>query len=478
VVKGSDVEFRSLETGKLLGKLTHTSNVEWEGISVECRSDLQLMATSTRKAEICMWNPDMRKQELRILRGHDAPGVTFRISPTGDLLSSSSWDGTSRLWDPLRGHELLTIPTRPQFAHLSNDDRYVATKSHPHEPIRTWEVIRREHCRDLYDPHVSGVAGFAPIACDGRLAARITINGLRMWDVRATRPGRQLLVHDPTITWGALAFTEDGSALLAAVKQGLQRWPVQRNTENGEWTIGPPSSIGLPIPTVYPGGVFRADGKAAILFPPGVRAVMVPIDPVALPKLLDHGVRAESAVLSPDGRWIASGGRNSDQVRVFDAQTRREIRALAIKNAPIVFSPDSRFLVAGAAEEFTCWRVEDWQPIWKVAREDDIGGAAEFAPDGSLLALTRSRTVVAFVDPQTGEEIATLPSQGKALGFSRDGRYFFSAGKVLDSIQVWDLPLIRRDLRSEGFDWDPPATMSPLEPPARPLRIRLVSKDK
>ena len=48
-------------------------------------------------------------EQLSLLQGHQSEGIVVQFQPSGDLLVSSSWDGTTRLWDPIRGRPLLTL---------------------------------------------------------------------------------------------------------------------------------------------------------------------------------------------------------------------------------------------------------------------------------------------------------------------------------------------------------------------------------
>ena len=48
-------------------------------------------------------------EEVALLQGHQSEGINVQFQPGGDLLASQSWDGTTRLWDPLRGRLLLTL---------------------------------------------------------------------------------------------------------------------------------------------------------------------------------------------------------------------------------------------------------------------------------------------------------------------------------------------------------------------------------
>ena len=47
-----------------------------------------------------------------VLEGHQNTVVGLQFTHAGSLLISSSWDGTTRVWDPIRGTHLLTATGR------------------------------------------------------------------------------------------------------------------------------------------------------------------------------------------------------------------------------------------------------------------------------------------------------------------------------------------------------------------------------
>src|SRR5262249_25560857 len=49
-------------------------------------------------------------EQIALLRGHYSEAVTARFQPGGNWLASVSWDSTTRLWDPIRGRLLLSLP--------------------------------------------------------------------------------------------------------------------------------------------------------------------------------------------------------------------------------------------------------------------------------------------------------------------------------------------------------------------------------
>ena len=112
--------------------------------------------------------------------------------------------------------------------------------------------------------------------------------------------------------------------------------------------------------------------------------------------------------------------------------------------------------------------------------------AMAFTPDGSVLAIARTRTLVQLIDPDTGAELADLEMPDTysitSLAFNRDGT-LLAAGRANSVVQVWDLRRLRSLLAKLGVDWDrppyppaaDPATDSPLSP--TPVRVTVDQGD-
>src|SRR5439155_2925638 len=101
---------------------------------------------------------------------------------------------------------------------------------------------------------------------------------------------------------------------------------------------------------------------------------------------------------SPDGRLLASatGDRPESELRVWDANTGKELRRLDIDTLPVSqlrFLPGSKLL---AAVERLGGRVHVWETATS-AEVHQLGGDraafSAFSPDGSLLALWQRDSV-------------------------------------------------------------------------------------
>jgi hypothetical protein len=101
---------------------------------------------------------------------------------------------------------------------------------------------------------------------------------------------------------------------------------------------------------------------------------------------------------------------------------------------------------------------------WKLSaylRSDGISEANPFAfsPDGRLLAVVQSANAIQIVKIPGIETIATLhvPTLGAitSIRFGPDGTTF-GAVEWLGQLDLWDLRIIREELRKRNLDWDLP----------------------
>jgi WD40 repeat protein len=126
-------------------------------------------------------------------------------------------------------------------------------------------------------------------------------------------------------------------------------------------------------------------------------------------------------------------------------------------DATVAFSPDGKWLGLGKSAEYQLWKVGTWELSLRIPRGQPGGsGPLAFSPDGKMLAIVRAARHVRLVDPITGSEFATLPPPNPQpiswLCFSRDcGQLAVGAGN--QTIHLWDLSRIRRELAKRNLSW-------------------------
>jgi serine/threonine protein kinase/WD40 repeat protein len=136
------------------GKEVWSHSFEAEIDSVTWRGDGQLIAVSGRDHRIYVW--DMAANRLQsVLEGHQNSVVGLQFTHEGSLLISSSWDGGARIWDPIRGTHLVTLPGG--LLGLRPDDRQIVLREGDSR-IGIWELADGRECRSLHHGMVPSIS--------------------------------------------------------------------------------------------------------------------------------------------------------------------------------------------------------------------------------------------------------------------------------------------------------------------------------
>src|SRR5262249_40000830 len=91
-------------------------------------------------------------------------------------------------------------------------------------------------------------------------------------------------------------------------------------------------------------------------------------DQVMLLDLADPAARAtlghedaKQVAIDPQGRWVAASSYGDSGVRVWDLRTRELVKKVRDTGQFLAFSPDGRWLVTSAPDEYHFWTVGSWE---------------------------------------------------------------------------------------------------------------------
>jgi WD40 repeat protein len=266
-------------------------------------------------------------------------------------------------------------------------------------------------------------------------------------------------------------------------ERGLFLWPIRLATEADEMRIGPAKAVSLP--GAWEQATLSEDGRVFAAFH----------DDHAF--LFDAGAMRETSrtavcgdknqlrylSLSSDALRLATGGWHDEGVKIWDAHTGALIKELkepdwkALASPSPMFEPNGGSLVVACWANYSVWETNSWTAGPRLPRNGFTNMAISHR--GRLLASAQHPTAIQLRDLDTGEVLATLQSPvteyPTAIAFSPDDTQLAVVNRGTRDLLVWDLRLLREDLKKMGMDW-----LRPPYPPAAaislpPARVRVLT---
>jgi WD40 repeat protein len=408
------------------------------------RNDGQLLAAGGEDGHIYV--VDAREGNvLRQCVGHQSEVREVVWHPQVDLLASSSWDGTVRLWDLRHGQEVLrTTGALGAFSRCGRWLGYTATQSVGRWAVSAvpWTSVVSENSQTVRTVRFSR---------DGNLLFAGGQQGIGVWNALSGR-------HLATIA--GVADVSDHPALPAwctAGAGGVLCWPHRQ--EGSCLKVGPPEKL-LPDPCdsiqIDPSG-------HSWLVTSGANVMHWTGTPSDLPMegQLQRWTqeRLRFAELSADGRWIGTSGWNVPGIAVW---TTGQPEPVAVLSAPrggwIAFSPDSLWLGVSLLDQYRLYRTDTWQSVHSFPSRAPQFGAIAWAPDGRALAIVPEPGKLRILDFPSGHPRLNIElSAGEliaSLAFSPDSRRL-AAGMRGGGVHLWDLGLLLAELHALKLNESP-----------------------
>lgn len=425
--------------------------------------DGQFLAAACNDGRVYIWDADDLSQRPRVGNGH-LSRVRHVAFHANNLLMSTGWDQTTRLWDPFRGDELVRVDLRG--SSFSTDGRWLAFEQSGLSVGRC-EVTTASECRLLQSESSSDSVIDLHFSQDGQhLASAGRTDGIVVWDVAS---GDRLAEIDFYQEFRSVILTPDGQHLITSGSGGVDRWPMEAILERDSNALAARRErIGNSDPSFPCEIALSSDGQhLAGSFASDIIDVYPPDDPDNYTRMAGPVTLVWFAAISPDAKWAATSSKQTREIFVWDAKTGE--RAFTTTSGPhegalVCFSPDQRWLVVSGASEFVFYDVGSWQELHRLPGERPCIGRIAFSSDMKLMAVGRQREVklydttsfkelATFVGPRQEQVTTTYPEGAGDICFSPDGT-LLAIGTMQGTIQLWGLQLIRSQLREMGLDWD------------------------
>jgi WD40 repeat protein len=412
-------------------------------------------------------------KEVATLEGHLGDVTCVRFNPDGTMLASDSWDGTLRLWDFAVSKSLLSVSAGPEGIEFSPDGRRLAAYSWSESWIDLFEVFTNGVTVDLNPPghQQRPLSGCALLfGQNNDWLAVSEDDALALWSITSGRS----LARWENCPSDALQRLPDGLGLFGWTPAGFYRLLVCQTNglqENGRlerFIPEIPPSLKDQCPPEF-STKFKPDrlperssaslNGRTVAFAYKDRCYVLDMARGALQAVTGFQQWMKFVAVSPDGRWVASGGWHNPNVKIWNAATGEQETELPTETMPnVAFSPDGRWLVTSTGAEYRFWHPGDWRPDHRVQRSlnGDLPGPMAFSADGKLLALADTTRNVHLIAPDTGELLAKLePAPDNeiiSLAFSPDTSEL-ALTRVGAPPQIWHLGRLRKELVSLGLDW-------------------------
>lgn len=183
--------------------------------------------------------------------------------------------------------------------------------------------------------------------------------------------------------------------------------------------------------------------------------------------LTGHTGDISALAFSPDGKLLASGAQDENEIILWDLSTGQELRRLRGHSGwirSLAFSPDGRILASGSTDTtIILWEVSSGRRLRALEGHTDFLGNIAFSPDGSSLASASRDGTARLWDVASGaprEGFAYTAPNNPATGapywltgiaFSPDGKQL-AVGSISGSVYMLDARTGKLERELQGHE--------------------------
>ena len=321
-----------------------------------------------------------------------------------NILLTASHDGTARLWD-VDGILTTVLPHKssPTFAVFSPDNLHLLTGGGD-AAVHLWDVATGREIAELDTHEITRSATFSP---DGSRLATASLKGqILIWDVASRREVARLTSGRGLLQ---VRFSPKGDLLMSASAQGMtQLWDAATGAEVTAITTS------AKLPQV----VFSRGGDLLLAATSDNAAHVMKTDGTELKVLVGHQSKITSADFSPDGQLVATASldRTARIWSVNDGSTVATLKGHSDELTAVAFSSDGQSLLTSSRDgTVRIWSVSGGSEKAVLRGHSSVVTSAQFSPSGLYIvtASFQDRTVRLWAT-QSGRQIAVLAGEGEA----------------------------------------------------------------
>lgn len=464
---------------------------EWTIYAVALSPNEKLLAIGGNEA-VCLWDADSGRELRRMYcQVGYAPGIqALAFSHDGEILASAHWDGDIHLWDVSSGREIRVIKEFQaqvqsyyrSSAHLAftPGDKTLVSLGRD-QTIRLWDVTTGKQLRQFTNQKDNQVA--CALSPDGKIIASGGLDKIvHVWDMSTGKELRQMKGHREIIL--GVAFSPDGSLIATgggtdavhlwetATGKEVRRLALRPHPQRGVTYTSTDHIIFLPDgKTLATGGqtgwyqlfdvatgkeisllsvpwssspiAVMSDGRTMLFLGEEVCTVHFAEAKTGKPtrEFGGHAGRIESIALAPDGRTLATSSFLEGAIRIWDRETKKEVRRVRDSARRLGFAPDGRTLVAADDSTIRLWDFPSGKVLKEFEQKQHVCIALSFAADGKATTNYDQAGNIRTYDLATGKEIRKINTQHPiwAAASSWDGSLAATADHADTKIHLWEL---------------------------------------
>jgi WD40 repeat protein len=354
------------------------------------------------------------KPELVLQTGHTKSAIAVAFSPDNNWLASGGKDNVIKIWDLGNGNVLRTL-----YGHTSNVNALAVSPDGKLLASGSGDINDKRDLRTFIE---GGVVGGAED------------NTVRIWSVQTGRQLRVLRGHELPV--GAVAFSSDGRSLTSVGGDAVRVWDVSAGTElrSQKTQYGKSGAEKLNSFSVFGSGDKQKQDAQ---------------------RLRNLKMSAAKTAVSSNGQ-IAAVGQPDKAVKVYDAQSGREVRELPFKaipeaeNSSLAFSADARLVAfAKTSETVSIQDSATGRELYSVNTGfSKTPQRVQFSTDGRFLVTATDNNTGAVMklwDAASGQLVRELRTRGDAPGnirvidLNRDGSLIATVGAGAKAIRIIDV---------------------------------------